>query len=62
MLDRDRGEDSVHDERAGSLSVAHKTGQDVPMPLAGLKNPDGRLRSKFASARITGEAGLPPAR
>jgi hypothetical protein len=25
MFERDRGEDCVHDKRAGSLSVAHKT-------------------------------------
>jgi len=32
MFERDCGEDRVHDQRAGSLSVAHQTAQDVRMP------------------------------
>jgi hypothetical protein len=36
MLQRDRGEDSVHDQRAGSLTALHETAQDVPVPLARL--------------------------
>jgi hypothetical protein len=43
MFERDRGEDCVHDERAGSLSVAHKTTQDFPVPFARVEDPSGWL-------------------
>ena len=43
MFEGDRGEDGIHDERAGSLSVAHKTAQDVPVPFARVENPCGWL-------------------
>jgi hypothetical protein len=43
MFERDRGEDCVHDKRAGRLSVAHKTAQDFPVPFARIENPCGWL-------------------
>ena len=43
MFERDRRKDGVHDERTGSLSLAHKTTQDVPMPFARIENPCDRL-------------------
>ena len=43
MLERDRGEDGVHNEWAGSLSVLHKTAQDLPVPIARFENPGGWL-------------------
>ena len=66
MLQRDRGEDGVHDQRAGSLSVAHKTAQDVPAPFARIGNPHGpaerarkksplRLRLWIAGVRTRGD-------
>jgi hypothetical protein len=39
MFERDRGEDGVHDKRAGSLAVAHKTAQDFPVPSPGSRIP-----------------------
>jgi len=43
MLERDCGEDGVHDQWAGSLSVAHETAQDVPVSFARIENPCGGL-------------------
>ena len=43
MFERDCGEDGVHDQRTRSLSVAHKTAQDVPVPFARVENPGGWL-------------------
>jgi hypothetical protein len=43
MRERDCSEDRVHDKRAGGLAVAHKTTQDVPVPLARLENAGGWL-------------------
>jgi hypothetical protein len=43
MFERDRGEDGVHDKRAGSLPIAHKTAQDFPVPFARIENPSGWL-------------------
>jgi hypothetical protein len=41
MLDRDCGEDRVHDKRAGGLFAAYKTAGDIPVPL--VKNAGGWL-------------------
>jgi hypothetical protein len=43
MFERDRGEDGVHNKRAGSLPIAHKTAQDFPVPFARIENPCGWL-------------------
>lgn len=43
MLERDSGEDSIHHQRAGGLSLAHEAAQDVPVPLARLEYPGDRL-------------------
>src|SRR5215469_4879073 len=43
MFQRDCREDGVHDQRTGSLSIAHKLAQDVPVPFARVENPCGRL-------------------
>lgn len=43
MLQRDGGEDGVHDERTGGLALAHQAAQDVPMPLARLEDTGRRL-------------------
>ena len=52
MLERDRGEDRVHDERAGGLAVVHKAAQDVPVPLARLENAGGRLGKPGGDRRL----------
>jgi hypothetical protein len=52
MFERDCGEDGVHDQRTGSLSVADKTAQDVPVPFAGLENPHGRLGEPGGNRRF----------
>jgi hypothetical protein len=39
VFERDCGEDGVHDERTGVLSVAHKAAQDVPVPFARVESP-----------------------
>jgi hypothetical protein len=46
MLERDSGEDSIHHQRAGGLSLAHKAAQDVPVPFAGLKYPESTASSQ----------------
>jgi hypothetical protein len=33
----------VHDERSDGLAIAHKSAQDVPVPLAGLEDAGGGL-------------------
>ena len=52
MLDRDCGEDRVHDKRAGGLSVAYKTAQDIPVPIARLKNAGGWLGKPGGNRRF----------
>jgi hypothetical protein len=39
MFQRDRGEDGIHDQWIGSLSVRTAPAQDVPMPFAWVENP-----------------------
>jgi len=46
VLKSDGSEDRVHDKRAGGLAVAHKTTQDVPVPLPRLENASRRLGSQ----------------
>jgi hypothetical protein len=58
------GEDGVHDERADSLSVVHKTAQNFPVPFARIENSDNRLgepRGDAASASVveTGRSNIP---
>jgi hypothetical protein len=43
VFERDRGEDSVRDKRAGSLSVARQSAQDFPVPFARIDDPWGWL-------------------
>jgi hypothetical protein len=43
MFERDYGGGGGHDQRTGSLSVAHKTTQNVSVALARVENPCGRL-------------------
>jgi len=43
MLERDCGEHRVHNKWAGGLAIAHKITQDIPVPLARLKNAGGWL-------------------
>ena len=52
MLKSDGSEDRVHDKRAGGLAVAHKTAQDVPVPLARLENPGGWLGEPRGNRRF----------
>jgi hypothetical protein len=33
VFQRNRGDDGVHDERAGGLALAHQAAQDLPVPL-----------------------------
>jgi hypothetical protein len=52
VLERDRSEDGVHDERTDSLSVAHNTAQDVPVPFARVENPGGGLAEPGGNRRF----------
>jgi hypothetical protein len=52
VLERDRGEDRVHDKRAGGLAVVHKAAEDVPVPLARLENTGGRLGEPGGDRRL----------
>jgi len=52
MLERDCSEDRVHDKRAGGLAVAHKTTQNVPVPLARLENAGGWLGKPRGNRRF----------
>jgi hypothetical protein len=52
MLERDRGEDGVHDQRADGLSVAHETAQDVPVPFARDENPRSCLAEPRGNRRF----------
>jgi hypothetical protein len=52
MLESDRGEDRVHDKRAGGLAVTDKTAQNVPVSLARLENAGGWLRKPGGNRRF----------
>jgi hypothetical protein len=52
MLKSDGSENRVHDKRAGGLAVAHKTAQDVPVPLARLEDPGGWLGKPRGNRRF----------
>jgi len=52
MFERDRGEDGIHDKRTGSLSIAHNTAQDFPVPLARIENPRGPLAEPGGYRRL----------
>jgi hypothetical protein len=43
VLERDRGERGVHDQRAGGLAVAQETAKDVPVALARFEDAGGGL-------------------
>jgi hypothetical protein len=43
MLERDCGQDGIHDKRPGGLTVAHKLAQDVPMTLTRIEDSGGGL-------------------
>jgi hypothetical protein len=66
MLERERGEDRVDDQRANRLTVLHETAQDLPVPLArledagrGLGEPGGNRRFGLGRRKRTVEdAGI----
>jgi hypothetical protein len=57
MLDRDRGEHGIHDQRTGRLAPPDNVAQYVPVPLAGLENASNRLGDESAVSASDTERG-----
>ena len=60
MFERDCSEDGVHNKWAGSLSVAHESAQNVPVPFARIENPGSRLGKPRGNRRFGFGGGKRP--
>jgi hypothetical protein len=59
VLDRDRGKDGIHNQRARGLAVAHKSAQYLPVPLAWLDDAGGGLGEpgRYRASASDGDSG-----